>query len=272
MKSRNDILAWGLGLKCLGACALEPSEDELDAFRVEAGDGRFVTADPDRPGSGGTWLGNGLEDPDVSGLDPAHGLATGQGLLDHGGLLSTAQGRDVARYVVECALPSGETLIKSVDDQVVMLEGWLGLAPEWKTGSCDEDCQQWVSACLLARTNVSGQTVSMWVAADHPAVGLGTSPAYPLHEAAFFGNLFASAPALHFCRGSDDAQAAAVANGRTCTGEDPTICGFTAYKSCVQQDRCDFVDGLPTACAAGNNANGDVYPAISTFVSLPEGW
>jgi hypothetical protein len=271
MKARGYILGCGLGFVCLAACALESGEDELGTFRVQSGDGTLVTADPNRPGSGGTWLGNGLEDPDISGLDPANGLGTGQGLLENGGLLSTADGLDIARYVVECALPLGQSISKNVGGQPLVLEGLLGLAPEWKTGDCDEDCQQWVSACLLARTNISGQAVSLWVAADHPAVGLGTSPAYPLHEAAFFGNLFASTPALYFCRGSDDAQVAAVANGRTCTGDDPALCGFTAYKSCVQHERCDFVGGFATDCAAGNNANGDVYHSISTFVSLPEG-
>lgn len=256
-----------LALANVGGCIEEPSDDGFDSFRGLQGGGELFDADP---GGGGTWLGNGLEDPNVSGLDPAYGLNTGHGLKADGGLLSTAGGQEVATYLMQCALPAGDSISKVVDGQMLVFDGYLGLAPEWKNGACDEDCQQWVSACLLARTNVSGQSVDLWVAADHPSVGLGLSADYPLREATFYGNVFASLPTQYFCRGSDDAQVAAIANGRTCTGDSPEDCGFTDYSDCVKHDRCIFVDGFPTDCAEGNNASGAVYHGMSTFVSLPE--
>src|SRR5690606_25225792 len=62
-------LALGVGL----CCACDPGDPELEAFREGAlvQGGQHTQA---RAGGGGTWLGNGLEDPDISGLDPAYGL------------------------------------------------------------------------------------------------------------------------------------------------------------------------------------------------------
>jgi len=252
---------------CMAGCVPETPDDELDSWRT------FVRGDEiDAPGGGGTWLGNGLEDPDVSGLDPAHGLATSSGLRSDIGLLAV-DGVDLVRYVVECALPLGDSIDKQVDGKLVEFEGYLGLAPEWKTEACEEDCQQWVSACLLARTNVSGRTVPLWVVADHPSLGLGTNDDYPLLEATFYGNLFAERPTQYFCRGSEEGVAAAIADGRTCSDDTPEDCGFTTFGSCFARERCIVLDDTyPTDCADGEPGAGTRYPSLSTFVSIPEGW
>ena len=261
------IVGLVLGLGSLGACDVDRDDDEHDVFRSHGG-GTLVDA---TPGGGGTFLGNGLQDPDVSGLDPAYGLNTGHGLRVDGGLLSTAGGRNVARYLVECALPLGDSISKKVGGQNLVFEGFLGLAPEWKSGGCGQSCQEWVSACLLARTNVSGQPVDLWVSADHPSIGLGSSEDYPLYEATFYGNLFADPPAMFFCRGTEEGEAAAIANGRTCTSQTPEVCGFTTVGGCFEPDRCVLVDGMyATECAEGDPATGARHHSLSTYVSAPE--
>lgn len=259
-----------LALVGVAGCMSETSnDDEFEALRA------FVLGDeidaPSRsPGGGGTWLGNGLEDPDVSGLNPDHGLTSSSGLRSDIGLLA-ADGVMVVRYVVECALPVGESIYKYVDGELVEFEGRVGLAPEWETGACDEDCQQWVSACLLARTNVTGKNVPLWVVADHPSVGFGTNDDYPLLEATFYGNLFADPPALYFCRGSEEGVAAAIADGRTCSDDTPEDCGFVTFGSCFEPERCIVVDdSYPTDCADGDSEAGVRYASMSTFVSVPE--
>lgn len=268
--STNIRMIWlPLGLGLVLGCTPEFGGSEHDdllygEFRDGSG-GRSTDAPP----GGGTYLGNGLEDPDVSGLDPAYGLITGQGLSTVQGLLTTSTGRNVARYVVECALPEGDWIIKSVAGQVVHLDGRLGLAPEWKSSACDQDCQEWVTACLLARTNMTGQNVDLWVTADHASIGLGLSPDYPVYEATFYGNVFQDPTARYFCLGDDDAQAVASATGRTCTTGAPGDCGFTAFSSCEQDQRCEMVDGVfATDCATGTNAEGARHRSLSTF--LPE--
>src|SRR6202142_1207441 len=77
--------------------------------------------------------------------------------------------------------------------------GGVGGAP----GTCDESCQRWVSACVLARTNAYGAhvAISMRAPADPPQAirnALATSPTepatYPLREGAYYGNIFETAP------------------------------------------------------------------------------
>jgi hypothetical protein len=250
----------GLAL-CLvaGACDSEAPETfqelELRSGTLSGGSGGFIN--------------NGLEDPKISGIDPDFALDTEAGLraskLSHVSRLATA------RYTVECALPLGESVTKVVNGVQVVLDGALGLAPEWQDGTCDEDCQEWVSACLLARTNVSGQTVGLWLNADHPALGFGANPSYPNYEASFFGNLFADDDTGYLCTGSGSGPVLAQLDGRTCSSGD--FCGFTAYTDCEAVQRCELVDtdAGPAAidCQPGNVPNGVGMRTISTYVATP---
>ena len=84
--------------------------------------------------------------------------------------------RKLMQYMYSCALPAGKSATLSFetgyftcadgDAQPLEFTGSIGLAPQWQAtgpgfegGSCDEDCQRWVSACLLARTNAYGKHV-----------------------------------------------------------------------------------------------------------------
>lgn len=232
-------------------------------------------ADAFRKG-GGIWISNGLEEPDVSGVDPAAALSTPQGLDPDGSLLADAQGLEIAGYLVECALPEGQsvTKVRGADGYTIVLQGALGLAPEWKDGACDEDCQQWVSACMLARTNVTGEPVGLWLAADHPAIGLGHPGEYPFHEATFYGNLFQDPPALHLCRGVqavDDSSLGEYLRTRTCGGLEPEACGFTQWGDCNDTGRCILVAGFVTDCAAASLLATERYHSITTFVAAAAG-
>jgi hypothetical protein len=219
---------------------------------------------------GGMWIGNGLEDPDISGVDPAFGLGTSQGLDPNGPLLADAAGIELATYIVECALPANQSVSKTRNGQTIVFQGLLGLASAWQAGACDQTCQQWVTACLLARTNASGESVGIWVTADHPAIGLGQSPAYPHYEATFYGNLFQDPDSRYLCR-SDPAmgegEMGAYLEERTCAGEPPEACGFTDWEACTAPSRCIFNKGHATLCAEGNQAEGARYRSISTFVA-----
>jgi len=76
-------------------------------------------------------------------------------------------------------------------------------------GWCDESCQRWVSACVLARTNAYGVHVSISMRAPADAQqsiknalavtpaereGGAGSPAYDQREGAYYGNLFMTQP------------------------------------------------------------------------------
>ncbi len=261
----------------LGACIAEEPEtfDDDDTVMRAGGGGKSATLlrDPE----GGVWVNNGLHDPDVSGIDPDHALSSPQGLATDHGLLTDPDRLDTVRYLVECALPEGHVVTKTVDGQLLELEGMLGLAPEWEDDACDEDCQEWVSACLLARTNVGGHTVHVWMRADHPAIGEGTNLLYPSYEASFFGNLFVDPESQHYCQGTVVGPLLAQLHGRTCSNLLGQPCDFTQYSLCELQTRCTYslpaVLGLgladsPKNCKAGPLPGSPAYHTINTYVGL----
>jgi len=96
-------------------------------------------------------------------------------------------------------------------------------------GVCDETCQRWVSACVLARTNAYGVHVelSMRAPADAPQAikdALAVSdlerngndagqPPFNLREGAYYGNIFATNPAVCDATGCQPAAPPASGNG-----------------------------------------------------------
>ncbi|KYG03702.1 hypothetical protein BE21_50370 [Sorangium cellulosum] len=104
------------------------------------------------------------------------------------------------------AIPLGEK--PSLAPVVVAWSGDLGLCPSWAHGAPSTECQQLVSACLLARNNARGAHVDLslrWAPLpeeDPPGAPSderitpidermipNAENAYPLQEGAFFGNL-----------------------------------------------------------------------------------
>jgi hypothetical protein len=260
MFSRVGIIeaGWVLGAMLVAAaCDLEAGglgDPSLQHERKGGGGG----------GGGGTWIGNGLVELDLGDVSPAYGLETDAGLHPD------ADSLQLATYLVECALPEDDAVTKTVDGQPVLLEGLLGLAPEWKDEPCEEDCQEWVSACLMARVNVAGDSVDLWLTATNPAIGLGHHPSLPIYEATFYGNVFQGVQAV--CRGPQNGQLGAYLDDRTCDGEPVSSCGFADWGGCGTGDRCLYVNGFATDCATGlDPASGVRYRSVSTFVSV-EGW
>ena len=144
---------------------------------------------------------NGLS---MNGLS-MNGLATVDGLSTRAGLMTTAGGRDIVKYMVRCALPAG-----SVADQAgserrrrYTFPGVIGIAPEAINGTCDLDCQERISACMLAHVNNSGAHIGIWLVGPDAAIGWGSSPAYPYQEGAYFGNLIANPWQGYYCLGKD---------------------------------------------------------------------
>lgn len=232
-------------------------------------DGGLVTLDSFRAAQGdeGFWINNGLTDPGVGGIDPEHPLDSPQGLSEEVGVLADPSTRIAAAYLVECALPKGASIVKQVDGETILLDGLVGLAPEWQDEGCDEGCQEWVSACLLARTNVSGKTVVISLRAEHPEIGFGGAEGYGVYEASFFGNVFDPTAERAMCRGGAEALAVAGDDGRTCS-VDPDRCGFEAYDDCEALPRCEFVsadDGM-TAVDCKPEGGATTRHTISVYV------
>lgn len=175
---------------------------------------------------------NGLTS--VNGLISVNGLSvdctgktagvscTGEpdGLLNStNGLMHSDAGIMTAKYLMRCALPKTDSLrIKDYTGGLVVLSGELGLAPTWKSGTCDSTCQEKISACLMAFTNGDGAHVDIELAAGYT---LGTSHTYPYQEGSFYGNLFQNNPKAYYCIGKDYAISGVsmkMLETRACTG------------------------------------------------------
>ena len=138
----------------------------------------------------------------VNGLTMTNGLASATGLSSTTGLMTTADGRNTVAYIVRCALPSGHNLVKQ--DQYgnkYTFAGAIGLAPGWETAGATQQDRYWVSSCLMAHINTTGQHIPIWLDAASPAIGWGQNPAYPVQEGTFIGDLFTSPPIARYCGG-----------------------------------------------------------------------
>jgi hypothetical protein len=130
--------------------------------------------------------------------------------------MTTSAGRDTVAYLVKCALASGDTLVKADQNGTnYTFQGGIGLCPAWKTGdiSTNWNCQEYLSACLMAHINTAGVHIPLWLDADSQKTGIGWGvdlTNYPYQEGTFFGNIMITgnynhanyqAPAGFYCDG-----------------------------------------------------------------------
>src|SRR4051794_14006005 len=133
-----------------------------------------------------------------------NGLSTTGGLSSTSGMMTTEGGRDFINYMVKVGYPQGHSL--TARDQFgnpYTFQGALGVAPEIEFGACDVDCQEKLSAALLAHVNNSGLHVGIWLVGPDPGIGWGSSPNFPFQEAAYFGNLFGGNMPGNYCSGKN---------------------------------------------------------------------
>jgi hypothetical protein len=118
-------------------------------------------------------------------------------------------------YAARCALAPGQALqapVGSVAHEVTFA-GALGLAPQWRDGTCDAACQEKVSACVAALMNPTGKHVHLSLLSEAPSMPetlrvRETDAGFPLQEGAFFGNVFQGT--VYACRGRQADQGAQV--------------------------------------------------------------
>jgi hypothetical protein len=144
---------------------------------------------------------NGLS---MNGLS-MNGLATVGGLSTLNGMMTTSGGRDIIKYMVRCALPAGQSFTsRDQNGTSYTFDGAIGIAPEAVLGpTCDLNCQEKVSACMLAHVNNSGAHIGIWLVGPDAQVGWGSNTAYPYQEGAFFGNLIQNPWQGYYCVGKD---------------------------------------------------------------------
>jgi hypothetical protein len=227
-------------------------------------------------------------------------------------LRGNAYARQLLQYVYSCAMPpatydttldpnEGAPLFCTSDADcdtgyacasdnscVIPLRGAIGVGinadgTSWPaSGTCDESCQRWVSACVLARTNAYGVHVqiSMRAPADAPQaikdalrVGDGAGgerESFSLREGAYYGNIFATTPTTPPPAGGNGAATGPIASTPqyyACAGPGSNVPEITKRFCSSQGDQ--VVIGVPGLCLAtgaeaGACAGEDANPLSET--------
>jgi hypothetical protein len=130
-------------------------------------------------------------------------------------------------------------------------------------GTCDEECQRWVSACMLARTNAYGVSVPLSIRSrSHDVlrpVDALEDEAYRFQEGAFWGNLFAESPQMYACYGPGQNPIQETARKCTRAGAD---CPMTIVGPCASVFAWSESEGITLI-------EGHCQPVYNID---PEGW
>ena len=218
-------------------------------------------------------------------MTPTRGLVSGLVVIVAGvGSVAPANAAESMRgmllkYVARCALAEGQFLEDEGaghSGSALRYPGSLGLAPEWLAGTCGADCQERVSACLIALTNRTGKHVEVSLLSSAPGTGDSLRPSaqdlpFPHQEGAFFGNMFTGQ--AFACRGRDAVKAPQAK--RFCAVEPESCSGLADFRAA---GRCDDVcemscrtlpDGSERCAAVScHDPEGRVWRApITTYLS-----
>jgi hypothetical protein len=162
-------------------------------------------------------------------------------LADSPELLGTEAGREVLKYVVQCALDPEDIMVGTSGGQRYEFPGLLGLTPQWRNRHLRDEEQELVSACLLAHVNAFGMPIPISLRAYRVLSATDEERRdYPVYEGTFFGQIFEDGMTRAYsCQGS--ATEAAMAHSedramRVCTnGTDD--CGIISAGRC--RDVCE---------------------------------
>jgi hypothetical protein len=194
-----------------GALLLAGCTVEIPGVELGGGDsgaaGTSASSDP----VGGKLSSNGLalDQSALALLDPAplgRWQSATEAVADSGSLdalLAHPAGAEHLEYIARCALDDGQTLSAGG----ASYPGLYGLATAWVDAGCDESCQKWLSACVLAHANGYGIEVTISLRGAHRGLAWDQAIAqeFTLQEAAFYGNVFQVAsselPPLYACSG-----------------------------------------------------------------------
>ena len=156
-------------------------------------------------------------------------------------VLEDEYGHRFFEKLVLCALDADQSVILTVAGEELTYVGGAGLAPEWgdEDGDCDDDCQGWVSACLISRNNAHGESIRISMRGEHDALALGETEAedFPHAEATYFGNLFHPYPDMYACVADGETEIP-----RTCTDDSCLATNVGTCSDVCEDDECE-VDG-----------------------------
>lgn len=164
------------------------------------------------------------------------------------------------KYAARCALGAAQSLEAAGVDTGTPLSfpGGMGLAPEWRDGTCGPDCQEKVSACLMALSNRTGRHVRLSALSADATMGAELQPTesdlpYTYQEGAFFGNVFLGEG--YACRGAEADKGEQVKrfcalDPESCDGLVPLRAAGTCANVCEME--CHTLSDGSARCAAAS--------------------
>ncbi|WP_437590932.1 hypothetical protein [Sorangium sp. So ce1000] len=169
--------------------------------------------------------------------------------------LTDPNARDVLGYIVSCALGPSDQL-KTTDPTSPTSPTWkgeLGLCPSWGKGAPSEECQQLVSACLLARVNRLHRRVPVRLTGHNltlPRDSVAVETRYPRGDVN--AGHSEGTPIMAFSRGWSPGQV-----GR-CTPNEPVTLSISDPSSCAQTSLrvCKGIYGCYDASSEPGKYNG----------------
>ena len=248
---------FGMGLVGMG-CAVDPTGGEADPDDVELGAAMQGTGGD--PGSLNHLLPRCLNDHGVQYAVRNMGNARLSGLytdylpamanMPAGNATGDLAGcrRTFLEILVGCALPAG-ALVKDPNDMVYVLGGYVprmyfgevGLVPEWESRALSTDEKELITACVMARTNRFGETISILLEGADPAIAYNADSRalYPYAESTVWGNMFDSTVPL-----TPDGQTYLPQPfaGYVCRNYGTGLCPDAAFRACDDGNNCGFID------------------------------
>jgi hypothetical protein len=175
--------------------------------------------------------------------------------LTASGMMNSSDGRDFASYLIGCALTPSQSITaqqQAFPYTAYTFTGAIGLGTEWTRSALTTSDRKWVSACVLARVNYYGQSVTISLQGNNTALAIDFDQDYHIDEGAFWGDILAGGVTEHSCMGVDQAH-------------DNTQGDLPLRKCAAGSSWCAFTDhGLCTSACTGS-----VFPYSNCAVTFP---
>jgi hypothetical protein len=263
MKTRITCLLSLVALSSLAACSSAPLDPGTPSLSVD-----ILSLNGLTPAA---LAENALAQDGAALGGLVHNALTNDGIQSTPAIQSALDSDALARtyfgYVVSCALPAGQAIVfpRLAGQRDVTFSGSIGVAASWGEdgGSCDDSCQEWVSACAIARVNYRGVHVPLSLRGGSAALAIadGEEAAFPNREATYYGNVLTSPQAVFGCRTTGDDWTLI---SRPCgNGADVGECVIDVVDPCETRCSESFSDGSYGTCATSSNAF--FVPAVTVF-------
>ncbi|MDI3287801.1 hypothetical protein [Polyangium sp. 15x6] len=161
--------------------------------------------------------------------------------------------REFLKVLVGCALPTGASVVDSNDPIVIgtgtvtrKYWGQIGLAPDWETRALTTEEKEFVTACVMARTNRFGEEIDILLDGDHPEIEPDSALqlTYPYVESTVWGNMFDSTVPLNPTHDPNHPTLQPF-NAHVCKNYSDSTCPDAAFRVCDESDDCGFINHGP---------------------------